>query len=230
MDYPRAVVRAVKLTVRNPIAIVLISLSTTVALLPFLAGVLLAGVIGGIVGLWTSSMLLGFVAAGGARISTVLLERNVSMGTSYFWEGIRRGRRIGPIIGVGTFLSVLVPIVLSSVPLEGVARYALVMVGVYVVLTWFVVAMYALSLWAGADGAGGTGEAFRDAGVLILERPTGWIWLLIQAAGWTLIAIPLVIAPILLLPGFVQVIGTAIVHETATANGTTSVDSAREAA
>jgi hypothetical protein len=38
---------------------------------------------------------------------------------------------------------------------------------------------------------------------------------LVQTVGWTLVAIPLVIAPLLLLPGFVQLVGIAIARTAA---------------
>ena len=41
------------------------------------------------------------------------------------------------------------------------------------------------------------------------------VWLIVQAIGWTLLSIPLVFAPALLLPGFVQMLGTAIVTRAA---------------
>lgn len=212
MNYTGSVVRCTRVAVRNPFAVLLVSIGTTVSLLPFFAGVLVAGAAGGLVGLWTTSFALGFVAVGGARIATVILDREVSLGTDYFWEGIRKGRVMGPVIGIGTFVAALLLIVLSSNPFSGVVGMSVTLIGVYVLLGWFVVATFALTLWASLENPREVRAAFAEGGILILESPAAVAWLLIQAIGWTLLAVPLIIAPMLLLPGFLQLLGTAIVR------------------
>lgn len=212
MKYASAVVRSARLTVRNPFAVVLVSIAVTISLLPFVTGVLIAGVFGGLVGLWTSSFMLGFVAAGGARLMTVILEREVSLGTDYFWEGLRDATRVGPVVGLGTFVVSLVAIVLLSIPGTDIASLGLSMLGIYLLAGWFVVATYALALWAAFENPRDVRAAFVDAVTLILEEPVSAGWVLVQTIGWTLLAIPLIIAPILVLPGFVQLVGTEIVR------------------
>lgn len=211
MKYADTVVRAARLTVRNPFAVVLVSLAASVSTLPFLTGAALAGPLGGLAGLWTSSLLLGFVAVGGARISVVVVEREVSLGTSYFWEGVRSGTRMGLAVGVVTFVVALAAILLGLNPLDGVAGMSVALVGVYALVAWFVLAMFALTAWASSEPRPGVREAFVAGGRLVLEEPVSAVWLVVQAVGWALLSIPLVIAPMLLLPGFVQLLGTAII-------------------
>lgn len=213
MKYAGSVVQSARVTVRNPFAVLLVSVGTTVSLLPFATGVLLAGTVGGLVGLWTTSFMLGFVAVGGARIATVTLEREVSLGTDYFWEGMRMGTRMGPVVGLGTFVAALVAIVLTSIPADGIFGMSLSLFGLYALLGWFVLATFALTLWAAFENPRDVRTAFVEGGTLILEEPVAAGWLVVQAVGWTLLAIPLIIAPVLLLPGFVQMVGTAIVRE-----------------
>jgi hypothetical protein len=216
MTYASAVVRSARLTVRNPFAVVLVSVGVTVSALPFATGVLLAGSIGGLVGLWTSSFLVGFVAAGGARLMTVILEREVSLGTDYFWSGLRDATLMGPVLGVGTFVAGFVAITLLSLPGGDVVSLSLSLVGLYVLLAWFVLATCALTLWAAFENPRDVRSAFVDGATLILEEPAAAGWVVVQTVGWTLLAIPLIIAPILVLPGFVQLVGTEIVRIAAT--------------
>lgn len=61
MKYANTVVEAVRVTVRNPFAVVQVSVAASASLLPFATGLFLAGAVGGLVGLWTSSFALGFV-------------------------------------------------------------------------------------------------------------------------------------------------------------------------
>lgn len=211
MKYAATVVRAARLTARNPFAVLLVSVSASVSMLPFLTGVFVGGAAGGIVGLWTTSILLGFVGVGGANISVILVEREVSLGTSYFWEGIRAGTKMGPIVGLGTFVFVLVAFLLASNPLDGITGMSVAMVGVYVLIAWYVLVVFSLTLWASSEERQGVRGTFVDGGRLILERPVPAVWLVVQTVGWTLLSILLFVAPVLLLPGFVQLIGTALV-------------------
>lgn len=221
MEYADTVVRSVRLAVRNPFAVVLVSVGTTVALVPLLTGVYLAGTLGAVVGLWTTAFALGFVAVGGARIAAVVYEREVSLGTSYFWEGIRSGTRVAPAIGVGTFLAALVALVLVVNPLDGVAGMSLALLGVYLLLAWYVLVTFALALWGASEGADdvdatdGVRASFAEGGRLVLEHPVAAVWVLVQSVGWTLVSIPLIIAPVLVLPGFVQLVCTGIVRRAA---------------
>ena len=223
--YASTVVRTTRLTVRNPFAIVLVSVATTVAALPFITGFLFAGPIGGLVGLWTTSLLLGFVAVGGARIATVTLEREVSLGTDYFWEGVRRGGRMGLTIGLGTFVVALLALLAVANPLRGIPKLSLAFVGVYLVLGWFVLVTFGLAFWAPSLDRTDVRESFVQGGTLILEEPLGAGWLLVQAVGWTLLSIPLILAPVLVLPGFVQTLGIAIVRAAAEESPSHSVES-----
>ena len=225
MKYASTVVRTTRLAVRNPFAIVLVSVATTVAVLPFITGFLFAGLIGGLVGLWTTSFLLGFVAVGGARIATVTLEREVSLGTDYFWEGIHRGGRMGLTIGLGTFVVTLLALVAVANPLSGILRWSLALVGIYLVLGWFVLATFGLAFWAPSLDHTDVRGSFVQGGTLILEEPLGAGWLLVQAVGWTLLSIPLILVPVLLLPGFVQTLGIAIVRAAAEESLSHSIES-----
>lgn len=215
MKYADAVVRAVRLTVRNPFAVLLVSVGVSVSLLPLLTGVVVGGAVGGIVGLWTTSLLLGFVGVGGARISVVVVEREVSLGTRYFWDGIRSGKKMGPAVGLGTFVFGLIALVLASNPLDGVVGLSIALVGVYLLIAWFVLAMFALTLWASFECERGVKASFTDGGRLILSRPVSAVWLVVQAIGWSLLSLLLIIAPVFVLPGFVQLIGTALVSQAA---------------
>lgn len=212
MKYAWSVAQCARVTVRNPFAVLLVSVGTTLSVLPFATGVLVAGTVGGLIGLWTTSIMLGFVAVGGARIAVVTLEREVSLGTDYFWEGMKTGTIMGPAVGIGTFAAALVAIVLFSIPAEGVVGMSLTLVGLYVLIAWFVLATFALTLWASFENPRDVRTAFVEGGTLILEEPSAAAWLVVQAIGWTLLAVPLIIAPVLILPGFVQMIGTAIVR------------------
>ncbi|WP_146047428.1 hypothetical protein [Haloferax marisrubri] len=156
-------------------------------------------------------MLLGFVAVGGARLFVVVVEREVSLGTGYFWSGIRAGKRMAPVIGFGTFVVAFGALLLASNPLDGIAGMSVAMLGVYLLLAWYVLVMYSLTLWASSDQPVDVRDTFVGGGRLILERPVSAGWLLVQTVGWTLLSIPLFVAPVLLLPGFVQLIGTAII-------------------
>ena len=228
MKYASTVVRTVRLTVRNPFAVVLVSVATSVSVVPFVTGFLLAGPVGGLVGLWTTSFMLGFVTVGGARIATVTLEREVSLGTDYFWEGIRQGRRMGLAIGFGTFVVALIALLAVVNPVSGILGLSLSLVGVYLALAWFTLATFALAFWAPSRDHDDVLEPFIEGGTLILEEPIGAGWLLVQAVGWTLLAIPLVIAPVLVLPGFVQLLGTSIVRAAARESPSHSIEGLSE--
>lgn len=212
MEYADTVVRSVRLAVRNPFAVVLVSVATTVAVVPLLTGVYLAGAFGAVVGLWTTSFALGFVAVGGARIVAVVSEREVSLGTSYFWEGMRSGSRVAPAVGGGTFLVALGALVLLVNPYDGIVGMSLALFGVYTLLAWYVLVTFALSVWGGSDGTDGVRASFEEGGRLILEHPVAAVWVLVQSVGWALVSIPLIIAPVLVLPGFVQLVCVGIVR------------------
>ncbi|GCF14415.1 hypothetical protein Harman_23500 [Haloarcula mannanilytica] len=215
MKYADTVVKAVRVTIRNPFAVILVSIATSVSLLPFLTGIFLAGAFGGLVGLWTSSFMLGAVGVGGARIATVVLEREVSLGTSYFWEGISDGPKMAAAVGSGTFLVAALALVLAQNPLTGVPGLSVILLGAYAVVGWFTLAVFALTCWASDGDPQSVSASFRDGGRLILERPVAAVWLVVQAIGWALIMIPLIIAPAVVLPGFVLFIGTAVVQRAA---------------
>ena len=219
MKYADAVVRAVRLTVRNPFAVLLVSVGVSVSLLPFFTGLVVGGVVGGVVGLWTTSLLLGFVGVGGARISAVVVEREVSLGTSYFWEGVRSGTKMALTVGIGTFGFGLGALALVTNPLDGVVGMSVAMLGVYALVAWYVLAMFSLTLWASFDRGRDIRESFADGARLILERPVSAVWLVVQTVGWTLLSALLVVAPVLLLPGFVQLVGTALVFRAADEDG-----------
>jgi len=212
MEYADTVVRAVRLTARNPFAVVLVSVGASVSVLPFLTGILVAGAVGGIVGLWTTSLLLGFVGVGGARICRVVLEREVSLGTSYFWEGIRNGTRMALAVGVGTFVVGTTSFIVALNPVEGVLGLSIALLGLYALVAWFVLVTFSLTAWAGIGSPRGIKGSFVEGGGLVLEHPVAAAWLVVQAVGWTLVSIPLIIAPFVLLPGFVQLVGTALVR------------------
>lgn len=219
MEYADTVVRAVRLTVRNPFAVVLVSVATTVSVLPLLTGALLAGFFGVLVGLWTTSMMLGFVAVGCARIVTVVYEREVSLGTSYFWEGIRSGTTMAPVVGIGTFLVALVALLFALNPFRGILGLSITLIGVYVLLAWYVFATFALAMWADSDRPDDVRSSFADGGKLVLEHPVAAVWLLVQTIGWTLLSVPLIIAPVVLLPGFAQLVSVSIVRRAASTDG-----------
>ncbi|WP_136688571.1 hypothetical protein [Halorhabdus amylolytica] len=212
MEYADTVVRAVRLSVRNPFAILLVSVGVSVSLLPFVTGILVAGTLGAIVGLWTTSLLLGFVSVGGARITATVYERRVSIGTSYFWEGVREGWVMGLAIGIGTFFVSLFALLLSMNTLGGALGMSIIMFGVYALLAWYVLALFVLTVWGASDGPDGIEASFRQGGIVLVEHPIAGLWVLVQTIGWTLLSIPLIIAPILLLPGFVQLVATAIIR------------------
>ena len=212
MKYAGVVARTVRLTVRNPFAVVLVSVAATLSTVPFVTGLIVGGPVGGLVGLWTSSILLGLVCVGGARSAVVLHEREVSLGTDYFREGLRRGPVLGFAVGVGTFCVILLLVLLWSVRADTLLDLALVMVGLYVFVAWVVLVVFSTSLWAGGEFPG-VRTSFRAGAVSILENPVAAAWVVVQAVGWTLLAIPLVVAPALLLPGFVQLLGTGFVLE-----------------
>lgn len=216
MTYASAVVRSTRLTVRNPFAVLLVSIGVSVSVLPFVTGVLLAGGLGGLIGLWTTSFMLGFVGAGGARIMTIILEREVSLGTEYFWEGLRNATRMGPTLGVGTFAVSVIGITLLSLQGSDVVSLSLSLLGLYLLLAWFVLAIYALTLWASLENPRDVRAAFVEAVTLIFEEPVAAGWVLVQTIGWTLLSVPLIIAPVLILPGFVQLVGTEIVRTAGT--------------
>ncbi|MFB6074780.1 MAG: hypothetical protein ABEJ89_07190 [Haloarculaceae archaeon] len=215
MKYADTVVRAVRLTVRNPFAIVLVSVATSVSLLPLFTGALVAGPLGAVVGLWTTSLLLGFVAVGGARLVSVVYERELSLGTSYFWDGIRAGTKMAPVVGVGTFLVVVLALVLLLNPFRGLLRLSVALLGVYALLAWYVLATFALAVWAASDRTAGIRSSFAGGGALVLEHPVAGVWVLVQTIGWTLLSIPLIIAPVLLLPGFAQLVNVSIARRAA---------------
>jgi hypothetical protein len=223
MKYADTVARTARSTVRNPFAVVLVSVAASASALPFITGFLFAGLVGGLVGLWTTSFALGFVAVGGARIATVTLEREVSLGTEYFWEGIRHGRQMGLTVGFGTFIVLVIATLAVSNPLNGVIGLSLALVGVYTVLAWFTLVTFALAFWASLSDHDDVRKAFIEGGTLILEKPHGAGWLLVQTVGWTLLAIPLIIAPVLVLPGFVQMLGVCIVRTAASESASHSI-------
>lgn len=210
MKYTDVVSQVARLSIRNPFAILLISGATTVSMLPFFTGILMAGVPGGIVGLWTSSMMLGFVGVGGASISTVVLIREVSLGTSHFWEGMVDGMRMATVTGAATFAVTLVSLLVILNPFDDLLGMSIAVLGVYVMVSWFVLATFSLALWAEHETQRDVTESFTAGWLLIIEQPIAAVVLVVQTVGWTLLSLPLIIAPVLIVPGFIQLIGTAI--------------------
>lgn len=215
MKYTDTVGQVVRLTVRNPFAVLLISVGFSASLLPFLTGIVVAGTVGAVVGLWTTSLLLGFIGVGGARIAVVVVEREVSLGTEHFWEGVRAGKQMGPAVGVGTFVIALFALLLSSNPFESVVGMSLALIGVYALLGWFVLSLFSLTLWASFERELGVRETFAEGGRLVLKEPMAAVWFTVQTIGWTLLSIPLIVAPVVILPGFIQLLGTAMIARAA---------------
>ena len=214
MEYAQTISRVVRTTVRNPFVVLLVSVTWSASLLPFVTGILLAGTFGALVGLWTTSLLIGFVVVGGARLVTVVLERQVSLGTEYFWEGLRDGKTLGLVVGVGTFLFSALAFLLFLNPLAGIPGMVLALFGVYVIIIWYVLVTFTLTLWARYEEPVPIRSVFSDGAALALKEPVAAGWVVVQTVGWALLSIPLIIAPVLVLPGFAQMICTAIVRET----------------
>lgn len=214
--------------IRNPFGVLLVSVIMSLSILPFVTGFLLAGPAGGLVGLWTTSFLLGFLSVGGAQLMTITLEREVSLGTDHFWEGIRQGRRMGLAIGFGTFLVALVVLMTVVNPINGILGLSLMLVGFYLLLVWFTLVMFALTFWAPSRDHDNIRAPFLKGGTLILVEPTSAGWLLVQAIGWTLLSIPLIIAPMLVLPGFVLMISISIVRTAALDSPSHSIEGLSE--
>ena len=223
--YPRVVARSGRLAVKNPFGVVCISVATSLAVVPLVVGTLVGGVVGALVGLWTCCLILGFVTTGSVTMAVAIVTREISLGTSEFVEGVKNGQTMGPAVGVGTFVVSLLAVALAVLPLSGVVGWSAKLVGVYLVASWYVVAMVALVHWASDDAPSDVRTSFVNAVDLIFRRPALIVWIPIQSIGWLLLSIPLLIFPFVVTPGLVTVIGTAMV--VAAREETVEVDGSR---
>ncbi|MFC6964881.1 hypothetical protein [Halocatena marina] len=87
-----------------------------------------------IVSLWTISFVFAFVAVGGSRLCSVVLERQESLGISYFWEGIQAGKRHVLAIETETFTIGFVSRLSVSIPGTNLITLSFALVGVYILI------------------------------------------------------------------------------------------------
>lgn len=207
MQYRRPVQRAFRNALKNTIGLVIASVATSASLLPFITSVFLPVPFGWVVGLWTSSLLLGVVLVGSFSLMDAIANRGVSLGTYYFWAGIESDWKGGLVIGVCTFFVTLVTAVLVDNPLAGVMRVSLTLFGTYLFCGWWVWVSFSLPMLARVDTLQ---AAFVRGGELLLSKPVAGLWLLVQALGLTLLSIPTIITPVILLPGMLMLLATQI--------------------
>lgn len=209
MEYRRSVERTFRNAARNPVGLVVVSVLVTATWLPFLTAALLPGGFVWVGGLWTSCLLFGIVAVGAFRLTDVIAERGIPLGTAYLWEGMRQQWRAGLVVGFGTFLAGIAGVGLFANPFRGLLGLSIQVSGVYVVVGWWTWAAFSLPGLSGRRLR--PREAFAGGGVLLLARPVAAIWLLVQTAGVTVVALATVVTPVLLLPGATTLLVTHVV-------------------
>lgn len=209
MSYRGSVAMAVRLAIRNPFGLVLVSLAFSLALTPFITSTAFPSPLTVLAGLWASSLLTGIVLIGGFSLATVVVERSLSLGTSHFWEGIRRDWQGGFVVGAGTFLVSLVTTALVVNPFDGLVGTSLGVAGAHLFAGWWLLVAFSLPWYVtGTD----LRTAFRNGALLILEQPVAAVWVVAQGLGWGFIAVVTIVTPVLLLPGFLVVLVTTVVE------------------
>lgn len=221
MVYRESVELTVRDTVRNSVGVLFVSLLFSAALLPFASTALVSGRFAGVVGLWTSCLLCGVVVVSGFRLMTEVAARHESIPTTPLWRGLKSEWFAGVAVGTVTFALVVGVAVLTSLPLSGLAGQTVGVAGVYLLVGWGLLLGFALPVYARTtDGDVGafpfrTGRFALSAAVeTVVREPLATLWLLVQAAGWTFIAVVTVVTPILLLPGFLILLAAEVAELT----------------
>lgn len=209
MEYRRPVELTFRNTARNPVGLVVVSVLVTATWLPLLTAALLPVGSLWVGGLWTSCLLFGIVVVGAFRLTDVIAERGISLGTEYLWEGMCQQWRAGLIVGFGTFLAAIVGVGLFANPFRGLLGRSVQVFGVYVIVGWWAWAAFSLPGLSGQRLR--SREAFAGGGVMLLARPGAALWLLVQTAGLTVVALATVVTPVLLLPGVTTLLVTHVV-------------------
>lgn len=204
MDPQRTVAETMKLSVRNPSALLVVSLATSFSLLPFLSAVLFGIPLAQLAGLWTTCIFLGITTASGFELMTAVAQRDGSAGLSRFRRGIRNRWRDGFAIGLGTFVVALAILLLVSNPFSGVFQLSVTLFGFYISLGWWIWLAFALPVQVQNDLD--LTSALKVGGVLALNDPISVVWLTVQSVGWTLLAVLTVVTPFVLLPGFLMLL------------------------
>ena len=221
MVYRESVELTVRDTVRNSVGVLFVSLLFSAALVPFATTVLVSGRFAWLFGLWTSCLLCGVVVVAGFRMMTEVAARHESIPTAPFWRGLRTEWPAGVAVGAVTFALLVAAAVLTNLPLSGLAGQTVGVAGVYLLLGWGLLLGFALPVYARTtDGGSGsfpfrTGRFALAAGVeTVVREPLATLWLLVQTAGWTFIAVVTVVTPILLLPGFLVLLAAEMAELT----------------
>jgi hypothetical protein len=209
MEYRYAVGLTIKQGVRNPFSLLLVSSLFTIALFPIFVSILLGDILVLLAGMWASSIFLGILLIGGFELMVAVAERNISIGVSYFWHGIKKSWKTGVLLGVITFFVLNLSLFLIGNPRSGITGTSIRLIGLYVLVGWSLSIAFTLPIYL--KQSIDFKIAFRYGWLLILHEPFAAFWLLIQAIGWTIISILTIITPFLLLPGFLLLLSTNIV-------------------
>lgn len=227
MEYRRSVELTVRDTVRNSLGVLAVSLLFSTTFLPFATTVVLLNPLAWLAGLWTSCLLAGVVAVASFRLTTEIAARHESIPTTPFWRSLRKDWPAGLAVGAASFGVLVLAAMLANLSLSGLAGQVATVAGVYAAIGWGLLLAFALPIYARtedvvAEGDDGTPafpvERVRFAlasGLEVLVRePRATIWLLVQAVGWSFIALVTLITPVLLLPGFLSLLAAEIAETT----------------
>lgn len=227
MEYRRNVELTVRDAVRNSIGLLAVSLVFSAAFVPFASSILLSNPLAWLAGFWTSCLLAGVVGVASFRLTTEIAARHESIPTTPFWRGLREDWPAGLAVGAVSFCLVALSAVLANLSLAGLAGHITVVIGAYAIIGWGLLLSFALPIYArtgdalpDGDGQGSPfpirrGRFALRAGLEVLVTdPVATLWLLVQAAGWSFIAVVTLITPVLLLPGFLSLLAAEIAELT----------------
>jgi hypothetical protein len=222
MDYRRSVEVTVRDAVRNSLGLLVVSLLFSASLLPFSTTIFFSVPLAWVAGLWTTCLLAGVVTVAGFRLATEVAARHESISLAPLWRGFREDWLVGMAIGALTFGLLVVAILLFSVRLSGIAGQTINLFGVYLLIGWLLLLGFALPIYGRLTGPasatipiGNLRFAFRAGLDAFVRNPGGAFWLLVQAAGWTFIAVVTIVTPVLFLPGFLVLLASEVTELTA---------------
>lgn len=182
---------------RNIVGLVLISLLTSLALVPLVATTVVGTFLAVLGGLWTTCLLLGVVAVAAFRFTSVVSERGVSIAVlPHVAAGVRNpvpGLKIGAV----TFVVVLAALVLVGASPETYRPIASGFAG------FLLVAWYLLTAFAAPELSDGQGFvlAIRASAHRVGRAPDRVVWFLLISFACALVAGVTVATLVLFLPG-----------------------------
>lgn len=203
---------AVREVVGNIVTVVVSSLLVSASLFPFLSMVVLGDPLAIVVGLWTTCLVSHVVLVVVFQEAAAIADHELPAGPSELPAVLRREWKVGAGYGLVSFVVILVAVALATNPFDGLLGRSIAVSSVYMGVIWGT--LLTVTFVFHAMERAPIRSSLKRGGLWILSHPPVTIWILVQTAGWTLVALVTIITPFVLLPGFLAVLITHIVRYT----------------